>query len=393
MSQPATALTAAQVFDGEALRAGQAVVMRGGFVAEVLPLVDLPPEIPLADLGAGILSPGFVDLQVNGGDGIMLNDDPSVVGLRRIALAHARLGATSILPTLISDTPDKTRAAIEAVERAVAEGVAGVAGLHLEGPHFALSRKGAHDPALIRAMNHDDLTLLLDTASRLPVLKLTFAPEAVTLAQLRTLADAGVILCIGHSDASFAQCQAAMEAGATCVTHLFNAQSQLGSREPGVVGGALALGGLSAGLIADGIHVHPATMKAALQAKTGPGRVFLVSDAMATAGSDIEHFQLNGRRIERRDGRLTLEDGTLAGADLDIATALRVVVDDVGLPLVEALQMATSVPASVAGLSHTAGRIANGRAADLVFLTKDLSLENVWHAGRILSPRRSLPVQ
>ncbi|NKB27386.1 MAG: N-acetylglucosamine-6-phosphate deacetylase [Rhodobacteraceae bacterium] len=384
MSQPSTALSAAQIFDGEVLHRDHAVLLRDGTIVDVVPRADLPGGIPLTDLGAGILAPGFVDLQVNGGDGIMLNDAPTLAGLRRIVQAHARLGATSILPTLISDTPAQTRTTIDAVVQAIAADVPGIAGLHLEGPHFALSRKGAHDPALIRAMTEDDLALLLDAAKRLPLLKLTFAPEAVTIAQIRALSAAGVLLSIGHSDATFAQCGAAIEAGVTCVTHLFNAQSQLASREPGVVGAALAHGGVSAGLIADGIHVHPATMKTALQAKTGPGRMFLVSDAMAPAGSDIDHFDLNGRLIERRNGRLTLEDGTLAGADLDMATAVRVLVADVGLPLVEALQMATSVPAGIARLGGGAGRITAGGVADMVHLDADGALAAVWQRGRLL---------
>jgi N-acetylglucosamine-6-phosphate deacetylase len=384
MTEHAHALTADQIFDGTNLRSGQAVVLRGGRIVGVIDRAARPQDMPLMDLGAGILGPGFVDLQVNGGAGIMLNDDPSPAGLTRIATAHAGLGATTILPTLISDLPEKTRAVIDAVAQAIAERTPGIAGLHLEGPHFALSRKGAHDPALIRPMDDADLSMLLDAASRMLVLKLTFAPEAVSSAQIRALAGAGVILSIGHSDASFAQCDAAMQAGATCVTHLFNAQSQLSNRAPGVVGAALTLGGLSAGLIADGIHVHPATMRAALRAKMGPGQVFLVSDAMATAGSEMMRFQLNGRWIERRDGRLTLADGTLAGADLDLATALRVVTQDVGVPLEQALQMATSGPASVAGLGATAGSIAPGRAADLVHLSAELTLSGVWQSGQRL---------
>ncbi len=208
----------------------------------------------------------------------------------------------------------------------------------------------------------------------------TVAPETVTPDQIRALAAAGVIVSLGHSDADFDTCTRAVDAGARCATHLFNAMSQLGSREPGLVGAALASGGLNAGLIADGIHVHPASIGAALRAKRGPGQVFLVTDAMATAGSDIDGFSLNGRRIERRDGRLTLADGTLAGADLSMARALQVMTGDVGLALEAALAMATSVPAGVIGRGDL-GRLASGGPADFVHLGPDLGLRGAWRGG------------
>jgi N-acetylglucosamine-6-phosphate deacetylase len=172
-----------------------------------------------------------------------------------------------------------------------------------------------------------------------------------------------------------------VKAGARCATHLFNAMSQLGSREPGLVGAALSNGALSAGLIADGVHVHRASMAAALAAKAKPGRIFLVSDAMAVAGTDLDGFGLNDRRIERRDGRLTLPDGTLAGADLDLARAVRLLVHDLGLALPDAFAMATSVPADLAG-QPTLGRIAPGGPADIIHLDDGLGLASVWQRGR-----------
>ncbi|WP_037308322.1 N-acetylglucosamine-6-phosphate deacetylase [Ruegeria halocynthiae] len=338
------------VFDGARLLYGRAILFRDGASAEILPESELPTEGRVIDLNGDILSPGYVDLQVNGGDGVMFNDDPSVETIRRITSAHRRLGVASLLPTLITDTAEKTQAAIKAAIQAVRQGVPGVAGLHLEGPHLSVARKGAHDAALIRPMEDADLTALIAAASELPCLKVTIAPEAVSEQQVKTLADAGILISLGHSDADFATCQRYAEAGARCVTHLFNAMSQLGNREPGVVGAALANGGLSAGLIADGIHVHPEVMRAAWAAKTQPGRIFLVSDAMAVAGTEQTEFRLEGRRITRTDGRLTLEDGTLAGADLDLTTALRVLVHQVGVPLQDALFAATTYPAQLIGL-------------------------------------------
>src|SRR5690606_21373453 len=249
----------------------------------------------------------------------------------------ARLGTLTILPTLITDTPEVTRAAIAAVAQAVAEGLPGIAGLHLEGPHLSLARKGAHDPDLIRPMGGDDLRFLLDAARSVPRLLLTIAPESVDKEQISALSDAGVIVSLGHTDAGFATCRAAFDAGARVATHLFNAMSPLGNREPGLVGAVLASGAVSAGIIADGIHVHPASLRVALAAKAGPGSLFLVTDAMAPAGTDMRSFRLNGREILRENGRLTLADGTLAGADLDMTRALRVITRDAGLALDRAL--------------------------------------------------------
>ncbi|MCV2869987.1 N-acetylglucosamine-6-phosphate deacetylase [Defluviimonas sp. WL0002] len=372
------AYTAARIFDGEHLGPG-ALIVQDGHVVGIAPAA--PCDAKHVDLGQGTIAPGFVDLQLNGGDGVMLNDAPTVETLERMGKAHGGLGATTIFPTLITDTPEKTRAAVKATEAAVAAAVPGIAGLHLEGPHLSIARKGAHDPRLIRPMEGADVGFLADAARRLPRLMVTVAPESVKPEQIRALCAAGIIVSLGHTDADYDTCLVAVGAGARVATHLFNAMSQLGSRNPGLVGAALDCGGLSAGLIADGIHAHPAVIRAALAAKRGPGQIFLVSDAMATAGSGIVRFTLNGRQILRNDGRLTLEDGTLAGADLDLAGALRVMTRDVGLPLDRALAMATSVPAGVAGLHDRCGHLSPGRSADFVFLDQGLHLAGVWRRG------------
>ena len=354
------------------------MVIDGGSVALV---GDVPVGVEAVELGPGVLAPGFVDLQVNGGGGVMFNDDPSVAVLERIAAAHLSFGTTALLPTLITDTPEQTAAAVEAAVAAVEAGVPGVLGLHLEGPHLSVAKKGAHDPALIRPMEEADLALVLDAAARLPSLMVTVAPESVSVEQIGRMAEAGVVVSLGHTDAEFESCVAAAAAGASCVTHLFNAMRQMGSREPGVVGAALAEGGLSAGLIADGHHVHPAAMRAALAAKAGPGEVFLVTDAMAVAGSSEVSFTLNGREIRRSGGRLTLADGTLAGADLEMAQALRVIVEEVGLSLERALAMATGAPARVIGREAELGGLRAGGAADFVWLTPEFGVGGVWKGG------------
>ncbi|WP_170374350.1 N-acetylglucosamine-6-phosphate deacetylase [Ruegeria atlantica] len=337
------------LFDGERLHFDQVMTFRNGVLAALAAEETAQIEGQVIDLNGDILCPGFVDLQVNGGGGAMFNDDPSVDSIRQIAEAHRRLGVASLLPTLITDTPEKTEAAVAAAIEAVRAGVPGVAGLHLEGPHLSVARKGAHDGALIRPMEDADLTMLIAAAEQLPCMKVTLAPESVSLQQVQALSDARILVSLGHSNADFETCQRYAAAGARCVTHLFNAMSQLGSREPGLVGAALATGGLSAGLIADGIHVHPEVIRAAWAAKKAPGQIFLVSDAMAVAGTDQAAFELEGRRITRTDGRLTLEDGTLAGADLDLTTAIRILVIHADVPLKEALAAVTTYPASLIG--------------------------------------------
>jgi N-acetylglucosamine-6-phosphate deacetylase len=375
----ATTLTGARVFDGTSLREGLALVLDDGRIAAILPEDQLPDDAAHVDLGGGILAPGFVDLQVNGGGGVLFNDQPDVATLIRMSQAHAGLGATTILPTLISDRPDRTSAAIDAVREALRQDIPGIGGLHLEGPHLALARKGAHDPDRIRAMEEHDLAILLEAARHLPVLIVTLAPEAVTLSQISALAGAGVIVSLGHSDCTCEQARAAFAAGAVMVTHLFNAMSQLGSRSPGLVGASLTEPGVSAGVIADLVHVQEAALHVALAADSARNGLFLVSDAMAPAGSDTSEFTLTGQLVTRRDGSLRLDDGTLAGADLDLPRAVRNIVC-LGVPLDRALAMASSRPAQAAGLA-SAGRLRAGAVADLVHLDDALALRSVWQRG------------
>ncbi len=335
------------IFDGDSLRHGCIARFEEGALCEIRTETGSHTADHAAryiDLDGDILSPGYVDLQVNGGGGVMFNADPTLNTIKRIARAHHRLGVSALLPTLITDTPDVTRAAISAGIEAVKKGVPGVVGLHLEGPHLSVARKGAHDAALIRPMDDADLADLLTAATELPTLMVTLAPENATPEQVSTLAKAGVIVSLGHTDADFETCMAYIAAGARCATHLFNAMSQLGNREPGLVGAALQSGDLSCGLIADGLHVHPASIRTAWQAKSGPGQIFLVSDAMAVAGTEDTSFHLGGREILRKGGKLTLQDGTLAGADLDLTTAIRLLVERVGISLEDALCAATTAP-------------------------------------------------
>lgn len=365
--------TGAAIFDGATLHPTGALVVDGDRIAAILP--QAPPG-PAVALGGGVLAPGMLDLQVNGGGGVMVDGRATLASLRDLCAVHARLGATGILPTLITDTPQATAAVLAAGVAAV--GAEGFLGLHLEGPHLDPARAGAHDPALIRPMAPDDLARLCDAAARLPALMVTLAPASVSAEQVAALAAAGVIVSLGHAECRYEQAEAYRRAGARCVTHLFNAMSPLGHRAPGLAGAALDLD-FDTGLIADGLHVHPAAIRLALAAKRA-GRVFLVSDAMAVAGTDAAGFTLGGRAITRRDGRLTLADGTLAGADLTLPRAVGVLAG-IGVPLAQALTMATAAPAAVLGRSADLGHLAPGRQADMVHLDPDGTVRGVWRGG------------
>lgn len=347
MSTIAKAYVGARIHDGVDFHDAHAFVVHENGTRGIVAHLDLPTGCPTEELHGGIIAPGFVDLQINGGGGVMFNDDQSVEALRTIAAAHASIGSAAILPTLITDTAERTKAAITAVEEAIAERVEGVAGIHLEGPHLSVARKGAHDPSLIRAMDKDDLATILRATERLPNIMVTVAPETTTIAQIRAMSDAGVIVSLGHTDADYDTCMAAFDAGARCVTHLFNAMSQLGNRDPGLVGATLSRDDIHAGLIADAVHVHPETIRLALAAARNNHRIMLVTDAMATAGSQIAGFVLNGREVVRKDQRLTLTNGTLAGADLEMTQALSTMVHSVGDRLVNAIRRATATPISL----------------------------------------------
>ncbi|MER8725152.1 N-acetylglucosamine-6-phosphate deacetylase [Mesorhizobium sp. M1027] len=385
------ALTGARIFDGDHWHDNAALVVRDGLVEAIVAAGAIPSNVARIETGGGMLAPGFVDLQVNGGGGVMLNDHPDVASIETICRAHAPFGTTALLPTLITDTSEITAAAVAAGSEAAQRKVPGFLGLHLEGPHLSIARKGAHDPALIRPMLDSDQAMLIAARKNLPVLLTTVAPESVEPGQVSALSKASIVVSIGHSDIGYATARAFAEAGATVVTHLFNAMSQIGNREPGLAGAAIDAGTFYAGIIADGIHVDPATMAIALRAKQGPGKILLVTDAMATIGTDMTSFTLNGRTIHRKDGRLTLADGTLAGADLDMISAVRFVHRVVGLDLDEALRMASLYPAQAIGQSRRLGRFAKGTAANIVSLSDDLDIKSVWIDGAKVFAANAIP--
>ncbi|SDE22987.1 N-acetylglucosamine-6-phosphate deacetylase [Paracoccus isoporae] len=367
-------LGGARIFDGTTLHDDAALIMEGERVAAILPADQAGPSTRICE---GIIAPGFIDLQINGGGGRMVDRDTGLAGLRHICATHRALGCAGVLPTLITDTPEATARVVEAGIEAAAAQVPGFLGLHLEGPHLDPRRKGAHDPALVRPMAEEDLARLCDAARALPVLMVTLAPEAATPQQIATLSGAGAIVSLGHSDCDYDSATAAFAAGARCATHLFNAMSQMGHRSPGLVGAVLSGAAPYAGLIADGIHVHEAAMRTALAAR--PDGIFLVTDCMAFAGTDLAELNLNGRPVRRENGRLTLADGTLAGADLSMDKALRVLVQDLEIPVERALAMAAAIPARLVGMQDRLGTLAQGTSPVPVLLDDGLALTGIWN--------------
>ena len=377
---PAEILTNARVFDGTRILEDHSVRLEDGRIVDVMRGVW--PTAEAHDLGGNLLAPGFIDLQVNGGGGVLFNDVPTGETVRRIGAAHRQFGTTGFLPTLISSDRGTMEAAIGAVQDAISDEVPGVLGIHLEGPFLNPKRKGAHNAAAIRKPQPADIELLCQ--KRLGKTLLTLAPEKVDDDELKALHAADLILFAGHTDATQERINASVGLGLRGFTHLFNAMSQMTSREPGVVGAALAQKTCWCGIIADGLHVHPMNLRMAL-AQT-PGRVFLVTDAMPIVGTTEDSFTLDGRTVLRQGSRLTLPDGTLAGSCLDMATAVRNAVHALGVPVPEALRMASAYPAAVLGLQREYGRIAPGYRADLVQLDDNMTVLGTWVGGRYERP-------
>ncbi|WP_209015007.1 N-acetylglucosamine-6-phosphate deacetylase [Roseibium limicola] len=379
-------VTGARIFDGHAWHEDRALAVSGSVVAGIGDEAAFQRASQRHDCEGCLIVPGFVDLQVNGGGGVLLNNDPSLAGIQKICSAHRAFGTTALLPTLITDTAEITERAIAAGVAATQAKVSGFAGLHLEGPHLSVARKGTHSPDLIRPMTEDDVQRLVEAALLLPKLLVTLAPESTTPDQVRALVEAEVVVSLGHSNAGLDDIRKFVAAGATMVTHLFNAMSPLHHRDPGLVGAAIGLGELSCGLIADGHHVDPLAIQIALDAKRGPGHVFLVTDAMSSIGSTEQSFQLNGREVFRRGGRLTLADGTLAGADIDMLSCVRFMIKTIGMGLDEAVRMATRYPAEACGLDGF-GLLASGNRADFLVLNKDMDIQASVIGGEWLDHR------
>lgn len=376
---PLIALVNGRLVGDHGPREDRVVLVRGKRIVAIVAHDDARiGDAQKHDLKGHLLLPGFIDVQVNGGGGLLFNDAPTVDTLRGIAQAHRKYGTTGMLPTLISDTAEQMHAALAAVDEAIEQRVPGILGIHVEGPFLANARKGIHNADFFRLPDASDIEVL--TAPHKGVVMLTLAPDQVSPAIIARLSEAGVVVVAGHTGADYATTRAALDAGVCGFTHLYNAMTPLASRDPGVVGAALDDPYSWCGLIVDGHHVHPATLRVAIAAKA-QGKCVLVTDAMPPVGSDNPTYVLNGQTIVMRDGICQSEAGVLAGSGLDMAGAVRNSVEMLGLPLAEASRMASSYPAAWIGLDRTHGRIAAGYHADFAVMDDSFTVRETWVDG------------
>jgi len=374
MTETAFYLKASKLLLAEGFKPGYLRIEQGQITA----IENTPSQnLPIQDCTEGMLCPGFIDIQVNGGGGALFNTDPSVACLATMLEAHRQFGTTAMLPTVITDDIQVMQQAADAVAAAQAAQMSGIIGIHFEGPHLASAKRGCHPEQFLRPLTEAELALY--SRQDLGVVLLTLAPETVPAEQIAALTAAGVIVSLGHSNASSAEILPAIAAGARCVTHLYNGMSNLTSREPGLVGTALADPRLYCGIIFDGEHLHPLSAQIAYQMK-GEQRLILVTDAMSPVGTTQQEFHFAGGRVTRRGMKLTNSEGSLAGSVLDMASAVRYAVQQLAIDCASALRMASSTPAQLLSLPHL-GQLKVGARADLVWLTNELQVKQTWLAG------------
>ncbi|GAW97371.1 MULTISPECIES: N-acetylglucosamine-6-phosphate deacetylase [Colwellia] len=367
---------AKRLFDGHAFLDDQVLTIVAGKIT------DIDQNTSKVDVTAkGLVVPGYIDLQVNGGGGALFNDSPSVDKLKIIMAAHARFGTTAMMPTLISDKIEVMQQAADAIAQAISTGVAGILGIHFEGPHLSIEKKGTHCADYIRGLSSAEWQVL--SRQDIGQVIVTLAPETVSTDDIKRMVKLGIKVCLGHSNADYQTTQQAIDAGASGFTHLFNAMSPLQGREPGVVGAALLNNNTSCGLIVDGFHVDYASCKLAIQAKPR-GKIFLVTDAMPPVGTTLTQFALYDRTVYVDNGKLTSTTGELAGSSLDMASAVKNTHQGLGIPLDEALRMGSLYPAQYLYQNQAVirGELMPGKQADMVVLNDDLSVKETWISGR-----------
>jgi N-acetylglucosamine-6-phosphate deacetylase len=377
------ALRNAVLLDGEDLTAGKVVIVRGDRIEAVLPEQDFSadPEIEVIDLQDAYLAPGFIDLQLNGCGGVLFNDAITAETLKVMHRTNLRSGTTGFLPTLITTSEENMRLALDVVRQYCADARGGVLGVHLEGPYINPERKGIHDVNFIRIPSEAMIEQIAAAAGQFPVM-LTLAPECNEISTLRALVDAGVVVSSGHSNAQYAEAIVGFDAGIRVATHLFNAMSPWTGRDPGLVGAVFDRDGVTAGIIADGFHVHFASIKLAKSIKRQG--LFLVTDAVTPTGTSMPAFQFGGRTVFVKEGRCVSADGTLGGALLTMIGAVANSVRHAGIPLLEAVRMATLYPARVMKLDHELGRVMEGYLADFTIFDESFVVRGVVERGKWL---------
>jgi N-acetylglucosamine-6-phosphate deacetylase len=364
-----------ELFDGQEFKQDQCINIVDGKITSV----SSGKAAQADEVLDGLLVPGFIDVQVNGGGGVLFNNQPTMPSLKIISEAHQQFGTTSMLPTLITDSLVTMQFAADAMAEAISKQLPGIIGIHYEGPHLSQPRKGIHPQVHIRCISDKELALF--TRKDLGKVLITLAPENVSPDIIKDLVKQGIIVCLGHSNASSKQVEEALQAGATGFTHLYNAMSPLTSRESGMVGTALLDDNAYCGLIVDHHHVSSSSSKLAIKCKTA-NKIMLVTDAMSHVGSNLITETFLDMHITRQADKLTIAGGTLAGSALDMASAVRNVHQDLKVPLAQSLQMASLTPATFLSLAQQYGRIAINYTADWVVLDNNLNVRQTWIGGR-----------
>lgn len=365
---------AENLFDGQTIKNNQMITVEHGAIQSIESALKSDDAVQMS----GLVAPGFVDVQVNGGGGVLFNNQPSLETLLTMSRAHQQFGSTAMLPTLITDDLATMQQAAEAVASAIAQNVKGIIGIHFEGPHLSQPKKGIHPSQHIRQISPEEMALFKRTD--LGLVCVTLAPENVSIELIEELVQANVKVCLGHSNASAEQTLAALEAGALGFTHLFNAMSPLQSRQAGMVGAALLDSSSYCGLIVDHEHVDITSCQLAIKCKS-PERIMLVTDAMSHVGSEQVELQFAGMQINRQGNKLTIEGGRLAGSALDMASAVRHCIQDLRCSMQQAIKMASATPATFLGLQQQKGYLAPGFAADWVVLTDQYYVNATYIAG------------
>jgi len=376
-----TAVIAPNIYDGFERHGPSAILIEDRRIVGRVPEGEIPSHYNVERLPGGILTPGLIDLQVNGGGGVLLNNNPTAEGLVAVAAGHASAGVARVLATVISDKREVTSEFVDAGVTAAGDPDSGILGVHIEGPFFSPDRNGVHRRAVLRTLDESDWRWIRQAAT-VPAI-LTLAPEQVDPDDIRKMVELGIRVSAGHTNATHADVVRAIDAGLSGFTHLFNAMRPMSGREPGVVGTALSSPDTWCGIIADGIHVHLESLRLAFNAKPR-GKMYLVSDAMATIGAREKTFELYGETIREVDGRLVNAEGRLAGSAISLTDAVRFCVTELKLPFDEAVTMASRYPAEYLRVDDRFGSLLSGRMADLTWFDDQLNVTGLWRAGQRL---------
>ena len=379
------ALLGSQIFCGERFYDDHALLVEGKSIVDIVDKNNTPDNFNKIELDQGILAPGFIDLQVNGGGGVLFNNSPNKESLNTIIKAHQFFGTTSVMPTVISDSLEVLEQCIKTVTEEIKNN-SSLLGIHIEGPFFNTKYRGVHQKQYISTINSDYLNLF-ESLKGFPVM-LTLAPECISSQQLKHLTSLGIKTLAGHTDASYDELDDAIKNGLDGFTHLFNAMGQISAREPGVVGSALHFENTFASIIVDLHHVHPSLIQLAYQLKP-KGKLFFISDSMATINHGKPSFELYDEVVNESDGRLVNSEGKLAGSSITQIDAVKNVYQKCNIPLNQALAMASRYPAEYLGIENHLGSLKPGYRADLVHFDSNFKVHNVWVSGKQINRKSS----